>query len=66
MFEPTTKTFHCNNCQKQIETDETVWTKWRFPPKNSAGQLKARKDLELQNAPILCETCAKEIITKAF
>lgn len=66
MFNSKEKTFHCNNCGKLILTDELVWTKWRFPAKSGSSQLKARKELEFENAPIICETCSKKIIKMPF
>lgn len=61
-----TKTFHCNNCNKEISTWQEVWTKWKFPPKVTAPQLKSIKELEFENAPVICMTCADEIFRKHF
>ena len=66
MFNNATKEFHCDNCEKMIQTGEKVWTKWNFPPKSSATQLKSRKELEFENAPILCLNCAEKLISKTF
>lgn len=62
MFDQDKKTFHCDNCGKLISTGEKVWTKWQFPPKPREAQMKARKELEFENAPIQCLACAKEIL----
>ncbi|MGM0216547.1 hypothetical protein [Enterococcus sp. AZ109] len=64
MFNKDTKEFQCNNCGKNIETGEVVWTKWQFPPKNNASQLKSRKALEFENVPILCSACSEKLIAK--
>ncbi|KAF1297190.1 hypothetical protein BAU15_06485 [Enterococcus sp. JM4C] len=66
MYASETKTFHCDNCGKQVVSGENVWTKWNFPPKVTAAQMKAIKELEFQNAPIICQTCSEELLSKSF
>lgn len=66
MFDQKKKHFYCNNCQKEIQTGEKVWTKWNFPPDIHATQLKSRKELEFENAAILCMDCASTIMKKEF
>ncbi|SFD62375.1 hypothetical protein SAMN04487887_102456 [Enterococcus casseliflavus] len=62
MFNKEEKEFRCNHCKKVIGTGEVVWTKWPFPPKASAYQLKPRKELALINAPILCLNCSEKLL----
>lgn len=64
MFDNNTKEFYCNNCRKLIVEGEKVWTKWNFPPKSSSAQLKSRKQLEFENAYLLCLDCAKNCKTE--
>ena len=59
MFNKEGKEFRC---KKVIDTGEVVWTKWPFPPKASAYQLKPRKELALINAPILCLNCSEKLL----
>lgn len=62
MYNSKTKTFHCNNCGKVASTGEEVWTKWKFPPKVNATQMKPIKELEFENAPIICMACADKLL----
>ncbi|MGO2082966.1 hypothetical protein [Vagococcus sp.] len=64
MYQSTTKSFHCNHCQKKIKTDEECWIKQPFPPKVTAFQDKPIKTLEYKNAPILCLECATTIFSE--
>ncbi len=66
MYNSQIKVFQCDNCGKTISTYEKVWTKWHFPPKSTEIQNKPRKELELENALILCLNCAKNLLTKSF
>ncbi|MBO0488518.1 hypothetical protein [Vagococcus fluvialis] len=66
MFDKSEKIFKCNRCSKKIESAETCWTKWQFPPKANSFQDKSIKALEYQNAPILCLECADEIMAEKF
>lgn len=64
MYNATTKTFHCNNCYKEIKSWESCWMKAQLPLKSSEAQLKFRKQLELENAPILCLDCVEKLKNK--
>lgn len=66
MYDKNSKKFCCDSCGKQILSGEKCWTKWNFPPKITASQMKAIKELEFENAPILCLECADKIMTKKY
>ncbi|WP_125605746.1 hypothetical protein [Lapidilactobacillus bayanensis] len=66
MYNSTTKEFQCDNCGKTISSYEEVWTKWKFPPQSTEMQNRPRKELEFENAPILCMRCAQDLLKKSF
>ena len=61
-----TKIFHCNNCNKEISSGEEVWTKMEISAKVTAPQLKSIKELEFENALVICMTCTDEVFRKHF
>ncbi|AOM18548.1 hypothetical protein [Enterococcus faecium] len=61
-----TKIFHCNNCNKEISSGKRFGQKWKFPPKVTAPQLKSIKELEFENALVICMTCTDEVFRKHF
>lgn len=62
MYNSIDKKFHCNNCDKVIETGEKCWIKWNFPPSHLKAQMKPAKSFELDNVPIICSVCSEKEI----
>ena len=61
-----TKIFHCNNATKKFHRGKRFGQKWKFPPKVTAPQLKSIKELEFENALVICMTCTDEVFRKHF
>ncbi|WP_338367783.1 hypothetical protein [Enterococcus faecium] len=40
--------------------------KWKLPPKVTSPQLKSIKELEFENALVICMTCTDEVFRKHF
>lgn len=66
MYNNKDKKFHCNRCDKVVSIGEKCWTKWNFPPKIMTTQMLPIKELEFQNAPILCLDCADKMMSEKF
>lgn len=60
MYSETDKKFHCNNCNKVIETGEKCWMKWSLPPSHFHTQIMPSLALRYENAPMVCSECAKQ------
>lgn len=62
MYNNKDKHFHCDHCDKIIETGEKCWIKWNFPPSHLKTQTLPRKSFEWENVPIICSNCSNKDI----
>ncbi|MBR9930012.1 hypothetical protein KE480_06515 [Enterococcus sp. 079] len=61
-----TKFFIAIIATKKFHQGKRFGQKWKFPPKVTAPQLKSIKELEFENALVICMTCTDEVFRKHF